>query len=67
MSTLKFTLKSIAKDFRKPHSITNALKDYGVITFGLMLYAIGWTIFLLPYEIAAGGLTGVSASLPSKS
>jgi uncharacterized membrane-anchored protein YitT (DUF2179 family) len=61
MSTLKFTLESIAKDFRKPHSITNALKDYGVITFGLMLYAIGWTIFLLPYEIAAGGLTGVSA------
>ncbi len=61
MSTLKFTWESIIKDFRKPHSITNALKDYGVITFGLMLYAIGWTIFLLPYEIAAGGLTGVSA------
>jgi uncharacterized membrane-anchored protein YitT (DUF2179 family) len=37
------------------------LKDYGVITFGLLLYAIGWSAFLLPYEIAAGGLTGVSA------
>lgn len=49
------------EDFRKPHSISNALKDYGAITIGLFFYALGWTTFLLPYEIAAGGLTGVSA------
>lgn len=61
MSKIISTWQSLLNDFRKPHSITNALKDYGVITFGLLLYAIGWSAFLLPYEIAAGGLTGVSA------
>ena len=61
MSKIISTWQSLLNDFRKPHSITNALKDYGLITFGLLLYAIGWSAFLLPYEIAAGGLTGVSA------
>lgn len=61
MSKIASTWESILNDFRKPHSIANALKDYGVITFGLMLFALGWTAFLLPYEIAAGGLTGLSA------
>lgn len=61
MSKIISTWQSLLNDFRKPHSIINALKDYGVITFGLLLYAIGWSAFLLPYEIAAGGLTGVSA------
>lgn len=61
MSKIISTWQPLLNDLRKPHSITNALKDYGVITFGLLLYAIGWSAFLLPYEIAAGGLTGVSA------
>ena len=39
----------------------NEVEDYLFITFGLLLYAIGWTVFLLPYEIPSGGLTGVSA------
>ena len=39
----------------------NEVEDYLFITFGLMLYAVGWTVFLLPYEIPSGGLTGVSA------
>lgn len=36
-------------------------KDYVVITFGLILYALGWTLFLLPYQITTGGVTGISA------
>jgi uncharacterized membrane-anchored protein YitT (DUF2179 family) len=55
------TWQSIVKDFRKPHGLANAFRDYGVITFGLFLYALGWAAFLLPYEISSGGLTGVSA------
>lgn len=55
------TWQSIVKDFRKPHGLTNAIRDYGVITFGLFLYALGWAAFMLPYEISSGGLTGVSA------
>lgn len=35
--------------------------DYLFITFGLAIYAIGWTAFLLPYEIVSGGLSGVCA------
>ncbi len=41
--------------------IRNEAKDYIFITFGLLLYASAWTIFLLPYEIVTGGVTGVSA------
>ena len=41
--------------------ILNEAKDYLFITLGLLLYTIGWTVFLLPYEIVTGGVTGISA------
>lgn len=41
--------------------LRNEVEDYLFITFGLLLYAVGWTVFLLPYEIPSGGLTGISA------
>ncbi len=37
------------------------LRDYLVITFGLVLYAVGFTCFQLPYEITTGGLAGAGA------
>ena len=37
------------------------LKDYSIITFGLLLYAIGFDCFLLPYEIVTGGVAGAGA------
>lgn len=36
-------------------------RDYTTITFGLILYAIGFTCFQLPYEIVTGGVTGLGA------
>lgn len=36
-------------------------KDYIFITLGLVIYATAWTMFLLPYEIVTGGVTGFSA------
>ena len=36
-------------------------KDYLGIIFGLTLYAIGFTLFVLPYQITTGGLAGVAA------
>ncbi len=36
-------------------------KDYIWISLGLMLYTFGWCVFLLPYEIVTGGVTGLSA------
>ena len=41
--------------------IINEAKDYIFITLGLLLYTVGWTFFLLPYEIVTGGVTGISA------
>jgi uncharacterized membrane-anchored protein YitT (DUF2179 family) len=41
--------------------IWNETKDYIFITLGLLLYTFGWTVFLLPYEIVTGGVTGLSA------
>lgn len=37
---------------------TNA-KDYAIIVFGLALYAIGFTAFILPHDVIMGGLPGV--------
>ncbi len=41
--------------------IWNEVKDYLFITTGLVLYSFGFTVFLMPYEIVAGGVTGLSA------
>ncbi len=41
--------------------IKDEIKDYFYITLGLLLYSFGWTVFLLPYGIVTGGVTGISA------
>ena len=41
--------------------IWNEAKDYFFITLGLLMYTIAFTVFLMPYEIVAGGVTGLSA------
>lgn len=40
-------------------ALINNGKDYVMILFGLMLYAIGFTAFILPHKIVIGGLSGV--------
>lgn len=37
------------------------VKDFFFITLGIMLYTISFTVFLMPYQIVAGGVTGLSA------
>lgn len=44
----------------KYDSLMSNAKDYAVILFGLMLYAIGFTAFILPHEVVIGGVAGVS-------
>ncbi len=34
---------------------------YTIIVFGLFLYAISWTAFLLPHKITGGGVSGIGA------
>ena len=41
--------------------IQNEVKDYFFIFIGLVFYAIAFTVFLMPYQIVAGGVTGLSA------
>ncbi len=41
--------------------IWNEVKDYTIITLGLMCYTFGWTAFLVSNEIITGGVTGLSA------
>ena len=42
-------------------AVFNEVKDYVFITFGLMLYPFGFTVFLLPYKIVTGGIAGIGA------
>ncbi len=39
----------------------NQILSYVFITFGLFLYAFGWSAFLIPSEIIGGGVSGVSS------
>ncbi len=38
----------------------NLLRDYAQIILGIFIYTVGYTCFLLPYQIITGGLSGVS-------
>lgn len=35
------------------------VKSYAIITLGLCIYSFGWTAFLIPSEIVAGGVGGI--------
>jgi uncharacterized membrane-anchored protein YitT (DUF2179 family) len=45
------------------NQIYPTLRSYAIITFGLFVNALGWTVFLIPAEITSGGMTGVSSLL----
>jgi uncharacterized membrane-anchored protein YitT (DUF2179 family) len=44
-------------------NILGELKAYVIITFGLLLYTLGWIVFLIPNNMVGGGVTGISAIL----
>ncbi len=37
------------------------VKEYAMITFGLLLYVFAWNAFLLPIKLVSGGMTGIGA------
>ena len=43
------------------NSFWGTFKEYGLITLGLLAYALGWTIFLLPNNLVGGGVSGFAA------
>ena len=40
-----------------------ALKEYALVTLGVVSYALGWTIFLLPNNLIGGGVSGFASIL----
>lgn len=38
-----------------------AVKEYGLITLGIALYVLGWSIFLVPNNLIGGGVTGLAS------
>lgn len=37
------------------------MRDYLMIALGMILYGIGWTVFLLPNDITTGGVPGIAS------
>jgi len=42
-------------------SVYRTITDYGIITIGMLLGAVGMTFFLLPNQITTGGLMGIAS------
>ncbi|MBN1987991.1 MAG: YitT family protein [Bacteroidales bacterium] len=40
-------------------SLLKTLRSYFIIAFGLFLYTLAWTAFLIPHKITGGGVSGV--------
>ena len=43
------------------HKLLREVKDYLAIALGLFIYSLGWSCFMLPYQITMGGVTGIAA------
>ena len=36
-------------------------KEYALITFGILIYVMGWSVFLVPNNLIGGGMTGLAS------
>ena len=46
-----------------PKNLWTFLKDYLLITLGVLFYTGGWTFFLMPKNLVGGGVTGIGVIL----
>ena len=44
-------------------SISTLIKEYALVTLGVISYALGWSIFLLPNNLIGGGVSGFASIL----
>ena len=42
-------------------ALLREVKDYVMIALGMLLYSVGWTVFLLPNKIMTGGVPGIAS------
>lgn len=45
----------------KGTSIFISLKEYVIITLGMLLYIVGWSVFLIPNQLVGGGVSGLAS------
>lgn len=43
------------------NSVLRTVKEYSLITVGILLYVIGWNLFLVPNNLIGGGTTGLAS------
>ena len=43
------------------NKLSRIIRDYLTITFGLMVFTLGWSLFIIPAEITGGGIAGIAA------
>jgi len=46
---------------QKAKRVLNVIKEYTIITVGLLLYTVGWNLFLIPNGLVGGGVTGIAS------
>ncbi|MDZ4058510.1 MAG: YitT family protein, partial [Bacteroidales bacterium] len=46
---------------KRENAILRGVKEYILIALGLLLYTLGWVVFLIPNGLVGGGVTGISA------
>ena len=44
-------------------SVATLFKEYALVTLGVISYALGWSIFLLPNNLIGGGVSGFASIL----
>ena len=42
-------------------SVFSFVKEYALITLGILLYVTGWNLFLVPNNLVGGGVSGIAA------
>ena len=41
--------------------VLRTFKEYSLITLGIVMYVVGWTLFLIPNNLIGGGVTGIAS------
>ena len=43
--------------------VWKTLSEYALVALGILMYVLGWTLFLIPNNLVGGGVTGLSSIL----
>lgn len=47
--------------FELKKSVWTLIREYALITLGMLCYVMGWAVFLIPNNLIAGGVSGLSS------